>query len=267
MSLPGWIEAEGLPPGVRAGTTERRFGCAVGESDFDGRAPGDGAPLHRAGVGRTEGSARCGERSDPHRSRLRRLLELPSEPLWLRQVHGIAVHDADADPTPSVPPAADAAVAAHAGVVLAILTADCLPVVFAADDASMLAVAHAGWRGLAGGVLEATIAAMRTPSARIHAWLGPAIGQRAFEVGPEVCAALLDADPAAAAALVAGRGDRWHADLYALARRRLERAGVTRIAGGGWCTFDDASRFHSFRRDGAASGRMATLLWRDAAAR
>jgi copper oxidase (laccase) domain-containing protein len=120
---------------------------------------------------------------------------------------------------------------------------------------------------LAGGVLEATIAAMRTPSARVHAWLGPAIGQRAFEVGPEVRAAFLDRDPGATAAFIAGRGDRWHADLYALARRRLERAGVTRIAGGGWCTFDDASRFHSFRRDGAASGRMATLLWRDAAAR
>jgi YfiH family protein len=218
-------------------------------------------------VGRTEDSVGCGERSEPHRQRLRRLLELPSEPLWLRQVHGIAVHDADADPTPALPPEADAAVASTADAVLVVLTADCLPVVFAADDASTLAVAHAGWRGLAGGVLEATIAAMRTPTDRIHAWLGPAIGQRAFEVGPEVRAAFVDADPGAAVAFVAGRDDRWHADLHALARRRLERAGLKHIAGGGWCTHEEAGRFHSFRRDGAASGRMATLVWRDAALR
>lgn len=264
MTLPGWIEAAGLPPGVRAGTTERRFGCAAGERDFDGRDPGSVATLPRAGAGAPVG---CGELSEPHRSRLRRLLELSSEPLWLRQVHGIAVHDADADPTPAMPPEADAAVASHADAVLAVLTADCLPVVFAADDASTLAVAHAGWRGLAAGVLEDALAAMRTPPARIHAWLGPAIGQRAFEVGPEVRAAFVDADPGAADAFVAGRDDRWHADLHALARRRLERVGVKHIAGGGWCTHEEASRFHSFRRDGNASGRMATLVWRDAAVR
>ncbi len=267
MSVPGWIEAAGLPPGVRAGTTERRFGCTAGERDFDGRDQRGGAPLHQAGVGRSEGPAGCGERSESHRSRLRRLLELSSEPLWLRQVHGIAVHDADADPTPTAPPEADAAVTSHADVVLAVLTADCLPVVFAADDASTLAVAHAGWRGLAAGVLEATLVAMRTPTDRVYACLGPAIGQRAFEVGPEVRAAFVDADPGAAAAFVAGRGDRWHADLHALARRRLERAGVKHMAGGGWCTHEEAGRFHSFRRDGAASGRMATLVWRDAALR
>ena len=146
------------------------------------------------------------------------------------------------------------------GSVAVVLTADCLPLLLAGPDG--VAAVHAGWRGLADGVIEAAVRALSPSPGRIHAWLGPAIGQRAFEVGPEVRAAFVDADPAAAGCFIAGRGDRWHADLYALARLRLTALGVHAISGGEWCTSDDAAQFHSYRRDGARSGRMATLVWR-----
>ena len=148
-------------------------------------------------------------------------------------------------------------------MVLAILTADCLPVVFAAKDGSEIAAAHAGWRGLADGMLEATVAAMRTPASNIIAWLGPCAGPQAYEIGQEVFDAFVSRDARAASAFVATRPGHWKVDLYALARQRLADAGIApdNIHGGGLCTISDPSRFFSHRRD-QRSGRMATLVWR-----
>ena len=159
-------------------------------------------------------------------------------------------------------PVADAAITSTPGVVLAILTADCLPVLFASADGSVVAAAHAGWRGLAAGVLERTVAAMRSAPKNISAWLGPAAGPQAYEVGEEVRAAFVDADPRAACAFVATRPQHWLCDLYALARLRLTDAGMSpaSIHGGGLCTISDPARFYSHRRDGR-TGRMASLIW------
>jgi YfiH family protein len=187
---------------------------------------------------------------------------LPSPPRWLRQVHGAHVHDADHTALASERPRADAAVARNLDTVCAIQTADCLPVLFADRMGSVVAAAHAGWRGLAAGVLESTLAAMRTDPVQILAWIGPGIGPRAYEVGPDVRDAHCAADPAAAACFVPHAPGKWLADLDALARRRLERAGVHSIYGGGRCTFTEATLFHSFRRDGARAGRMITAIWR-----
>lgn len=191
-----------------------------------------------------------------NRARLRR--RLPAEPCWLEQVHGIAV--ADADRAAGVPQA-DAAVAREAGTVCAVLTADCLPVLFCDDRGSVVAAAHGGWRGLAAGVLEATVVRMGVPPSSVLAWLGPAIGPAHFEVGGEVREAFLRADPAAGIAFVsAAQPGKWIADLFALARQRLMRAGVARVYGGGRCTYADES-FYSYRRDGV-TGRFASLVWR-----
>ena len=133
--------------------------------------------------------------------------------------------------------------------------------VFAADDGSEIGVAHAGWRGLAAGVLEATVAAMQTPASRLHAWLGPAAGPQAYEVGDEVRAAFLDQSQVDRQAFRLTRPGHWFCDLYALARRRLDAVGVSQVFGGGLCTISDPARFHSHRRDGRG-GRMATLVWR-----
>lgn len=187
-------------------------------------------------------------------------LRLPSPPRWLRQVHGAGVVRFDAAVDASDEPEADAAVTAAPGVVLAILTADCLPVLLCSDAGDEVGAAHAGWRGLAGGVLEVTVAAMRTEPARLRAWLGPAAGPDAYEVGAEVRCAFVDADPAAAMAFVPTRPDHWRCDLYALARQRLARVGVSRVEGGGLCTISDQRRFFSFRRDGQ-TGRMASVIW------
>lgn len=196
-------------------------------------------------------------------------LGLPTWPHWLQQVHGTQALWFDVPSAcPSsggeepLPPEADAAASATRGVVLAILSADCLPVLFAARDGSEVAAAHAGWRGLAGGVLEATIAAMRTSPAVLQAWIGPGIGATSYEVDARVRGAFVDTDSGAADAFAPTRPGHWHCDLSALARRRLRRAGVAAIYGGTFDTFTDA-RFYSFRRDGSASGRMATLIWRD----
>jgi len=161
-------------------------------------------------------------------------------------------------------PEADAAVTSTPGVVLAILTADCLPVVFAARDGAEVAAAHAGWRGLADGVLEATVRAMDTPAADLLAWLGPAAGPQAYEVGQEVYEAFVIHDVQARAAFTQTRPRRhWRVDLYALARQRLAAVGVVRVYGGGQCTLSDPQRYYSYRRD-QRSGRMATLIWRAA---
>jgi YfiH family protein len=135
-----------------------------------------------------------------------------------------------------------------------------MPVLFAARDGSAVGAAHAGWRGLAGGVLEATVRSLGVASGELLAWLGPAIGQDNFEVGEEVRAAFVATDPGAAVAFVPNTRGRWQCDLYALARRRLAALGIQNVFGGGWCTYADAARFFSFRRDGQC-GRMAALIW------
>lgn len=155
---------------------------------------------------------------------------------------------------------ADAVMTRVPGVVCSVQTADCLPVLFAVEDGSAVAAAHAGWRGLCHGVLEATLSALATDPSKITVWLGPAIGPKVFEVGPEVRDCFCRDDTQAGEAFTAGVGDRWYADLYALARLRLRRAGVERIAGGGFCTYSSSDEFFSYRRDGV-TGRMATLIW------
>lgn len=189
---------------------------------------------------------------------LRAALQLPTEPAWLKQVHGTQVAHLPAAAPDTLE--ADAVCSSSVGTVCAILTADCLPVLFCDDAGSVVAGAHAGWRGLLAGVLENTVRAMNVPASGIQAWLGPAIGPRAFEVGSEVRDAYIANDPAAAEAFVAAAPGKYMADLYQLARQRLQKHGVTRVYGGNLCTFSDSRQFYSFRRDGV-TGRMATLIW------
>lgn len=207
--------------------------------------------------------AQCGDdvaAVDANRARLRDVAGLPAAPRWLPQVHGMGVVRFDAGPVLGEAAHADAAVTSTPGEVLAILTADCLPVLFCAAGGDEIGAAHAGWRGLAAGVLENAVAAMRTPASELLAWLGPAAGPQAYEIGEEVRTAFVDRDAQAAAAFVPTRAGHWHVDLYALARQRLAAAGVTRVFGGGLCTISDPRRFYSHRRDGR-SGRMASLIW------
>lgn len=183
---------------------------------------------------------------------------LPSEPAWLNQVHGTDIIDTAGMQTQ---PNADASFSRIPGNVCAIMTADCLPVLFCDRTGSVVAGAHAGWRGLCNGVLEATLAAMQVAPAEIMAWLGPAIGPDAFEVGGEVRDAFIAHDPQASAAFKPGAADgKWLADIYLLARQRLNTAGVTAIYGGGLCTVSDSTRFFSYRRE-QITGRMASLIW------
>lgn len=193
-----------------------------------------------------------------NRARLRRYL--PAAPVWLQQVHGNHVVDLDHVP---VLACGDASMTRQAQTVCAMMTADCLPVLFCDDTGAVVAAAHAGWRGLAAGVLEATVGAMGVRPECIMAWLGPAIGPAAFEVGSDVRDAFLSKDPGAVDAFVTHQQPgKWLADIYMLARRRLVRAGVVRVYGGGLCTWHDRARFFSYRRDGV-TGRFATLIWRD----
>jgi YfiH family protein len=194
-----------------------------------------------------------------NRRRVCEALALPEEPLWLEQVHGSAVWEADAS-EPAEPPRADAVIARTPGHVGVIQVADCLPVLLAAPDASAVAAVHAGWRGLAAGVLEATVRKLGGDPAALLAWLGPAIGRAHFEVGAEVRAAFLGRDAAAAAAFSVNARGRWQCDLIALARQRLHALGVREVFGGDWCTYEDRARFFSYRRDGRC-GRMAALIW------
>lgn len=201
-----------------------------------------------------------------NRHHLRRLHELPREPLWLEQVHGTQVVDADQVPinTPELPaPRGDAAVSRRPGAVLAVLVADCLPVLFAARDGSAVALAHAGWRGLAAGVLEATVAAL-VSHGPLQAWLGPAISRPHFEVGAEVRDCFMAHDSAAAAAFTANARGRWQCDLQALAQMRLEALGVRSVSRDAGCSYAEPQRFYSYRRDGV-TGRMAALIWLEAA--
>jgi len=197
----------------------------------------------------------CGDQPG-HVSRNRQILNrgLPATPQWLRQVHGTAVARHPGDPGPE--PEADALVAFAPGQVCAVLTADCLPVVFCDRAGSRVAVAHAGWRGLAGGILQATIGALECEPGQVMAWLGPAIGPSMYEVGADVAAAF----PGEFDQGFTPRGERWLLDLYAVARLKLAAAGVSSVFGGGLCTYSEPERFYSYRRDGQ-TGRMATLVW------
>lgn len=189
-----------------------------------------------------------------NRARLRQ--SLPADPGWLRQVHSARVVELGRDANLE----ADAAVARQPGQVCAVLTADCLPVLFCDRAGSVVAAAHAGWRGLADGVLEATVAAMQVAPEGILAWMGAAIGPQAFEVGDDVREAFVARHPEAAAAFAPHAPGKWLADLYRLARVRLDHAGVHAIYGGGRCTYQEADSFYSYRRDGV-TGRMASLIW------
>jgi len=251
--LPQWP----APARVRSLSTLRTGGVSQGAWGLVGGAAG-GWNL----------GAHCGDVDADvveNRRRLRRAL--PSDPVWLEQVHGVEVLDADRAPAceAGVRPRADAAVTARAGTVLAVLTADCLPVLLTDRAGSAVGLAHAGWRGLAAGVVERTVEALERIAGpgRWMAWLGPAIGPSWFEVGEDVLEAFVRDDPQAARSFApAGAPGKWLADLFALARSRLARAGVSEVYGGGVCTASDARRFYSFRRD-RVTGRMASLIWID----
>lgn len=192
-----------------------------------------------------------------NRERLRTALKISSEPVWLKQVHGIAVAQLPAAPDVIE---ADASCTETADSVCAILTADCLPVLFCDDAGTVVGAAHAGWRGLLAGVLENTAQAMDRPAQQLMAWMGPAIGPQAFEVGSEVREAFIAHDPSAGEAFVPGAPGKYFANIYTLARQRLESHGLSRIYGGEFCTVSDPARFYSYRRDGV-TGRMASLIW------
>ena len=236
LIVPDWP----VPAGVRAVSTTRGGGAS---------AP----PWHGFNLGNHVGDDPRAVASN--RALLRR--ELPAEPVWLSQVHGTRCVDAA---TAMSGAQADASFTRQRGVVCAVLTADCLPVLLCDERATVVGIAHAGWRGLAAGVIEATVAAMDEPGGRLLAWLGPAIGPQAFEVGGEVRDIFLAGDAAAADAFTAAAGGKWLCDIYRLARRRLQALGVHRIAGADFCTVNDAQRWFSYRRDGV-TGRMASLVW------
>ncbi|MDP1613009.1 MAG: peptidoglycan editing factor PgeF [Sulfuritalea sp.] len=234
--VPDWP----APPGVRALATTRRGGFSA-------------APWDSFNLGDHVGDAP--QAVAANRALLRR--ELPAEPLWLSQVHGTRCVDAA---MAAVGIEADASFTRKRGVVCAVLTADCMPVLLCDERASVVAVAHAGWRGLAAGVIEATVGAMAVPGERLMAWLGPAIGAQAFEVGDEVRQAFVARDPLAASAFVACADGKWLCDICRLARQRLDALGIRRAVSADSCTVGDAEAFYSFRRDGV-TGRMASLIW------
>jgi YfiH family protein len=237
------------PATVHAAFTLRRGGVST-------------APYESLNVGAHVGDVPAAVAENRHR--IRTQLELPEEPVWIEQVHGIEVLDLDevrqaAEPRVAV---ADAALTRRPGHVCAVQVADCLPVLLADRDGSAVAAAHAGWRGLAAGVLEATVKKLALEPGRLLAWLGPAIGPRHFEVGEEVRRAFLAHDAAASGAFAANTRGRWQCDLAGLARRRLATLGVSTVFGGNACTYADAWSFFSYRRDGRC-GRMAALIWRE----
>ncbi|MDE0006000.1 MAG: peptidoglycan editing factor PgeF [Rhodospirillaceae bacterium] len=204
------------------------------------------------------------------------MLDLPAEPLWLRQVHGTTILDLDVSDLPAAaqhpeqrfsgpsspnqPPVADGAVTSRSGQPCVVLTADCLPVLFCDTSGTRVAAAHAGWRGLAGGVLESAVRCMDVDPGQLQAWIGPGIGPEAYEVGEDVLEQFVAMDPNSVGCFAANANGRWQADLYGLARLRLRSEGVEKIYGGGWCTHSDSERFFSHRRE-APCGRMATMIW------
>ena len=243
MTAPALIAAEWpAPSNVRAVATTRVGGVSVGAyaSLNLGAHVGDDAQA-------------VGE----NRSRLRATLALPRDPVWLNQVHGTAVVEAASHETP---PTADASFSRSPGQACVVLTADCLPVLLCDREGTRVAAAHAGWRGLAGGVVESALRAMGVAPARVLAWLGPAIEQDMFEVGGEVRDQFVARSADNSHAFKPNARGRWQADLYDLARRELVRLGVTQVFGGGFRCYADRDRFFSYRRDGT-TGRMATLVW------
>jgi YfiH family protein len=240
--VPDWP----VPVSVRALTTTRRGGISAGPYRSLNLA---------AHVGDSEAAV------DENRRRLMRAAALPAAPVWLDQVHGITVVDAGSTAAAAT---ADAGFAATDNVVCAVLTADCLPVLLYDRRQQRVAAIHAGWRGLAAGVIAATIRRMDSHGEDLLAWLGPAIGPQQFEVGGEVRAQFLAHDACSEAAFQpSANAGRWYADIYQLARWRLNEVAVSSVHGGGLCTVSDPQRFYSFRRDGV-TGRMATLIWMSA---
>ena len=232
-----------LPTGVRAAFTTRIGGVSTAPWDsFNLAAHVGDDPAH----------------VDANRAHLTELLALPASPFWLEQVHGTDVLNPAAQSGRCV---GDASITDSAGKVCVVMVADCLPVLFATRDGRRVGAAHAGWRGLAAGVLEHTVRALGVPPSELKAWLGPAISREHFEVGSEVRAAFLATDAGAVDCFEANARGRWQADLAGLARRRLAALGVTDISGGEWCTFADSEQFFSHRRDGKG-GRMAALIWK-----
>lgn len=197
-----------------------------------------------------------------NRTRLRQQLNLPAEPYWLEQQHGCSVCNLDQIAEQTNPPVADAAMTSQPGKVCAVLTADCLPILLCDRSGYQVAVVHAGWRGFIAGVIETTVAQFHCPSSDLIVWLGPAIGPQQFEVGDEVYQQFVDWHQQAAIAFTPTRPGHWLADLYQLARQRLQQANVVQISGGDHCTFSEPERFFSYRRDGI-TGRTATLIWID----
>ena len=241
MSTHGWIVPDWPAPlKVRALITTRAGGASRGAY---------------AGLNLGLNSGDEAEAVARNRASLRQWL--PAEPLWLRQVHGTTVVEAD---SAEGSPEADAAIARRPRRGCAVLSADCLPLLLCNEAGTVVAAAHAGWRGLCAGVIERTLRAMGSPPQTLLAYLGPAIGPAAYEVGAEVREAFVAADAQSEAAFALGAPGKFHADLYALARMRLHALGVREISGGGLCTFTDQQRFFSYRRDGEC-GRMATLIW------
>jgi len=243
MTPDDWIVPDWPAPGcVRAVVTSRHGGVSRGA--FTSMNPADHVGDEPAAVA-------------ANRRRLEQRLQLPAAPLWLQQVHGATAVDAAA---PGGMLQADAAYACQPGVVCAVLTADCLPLLLCDRAGTCVAAAHAGWRGLAAGVIEHTVAAMGLPGSELLAWLGPAIGAAAYRVGSEVRDTFVAHDPQAVAAFSGGSDGSWQADLYRLARQRLADCGVHAVSGGGHCTFTESDRFFSYRRDGV-TGRIASLIW------
>ncbi len=237
-----WIEPDWpSPPGIRAVSTLRRGGTSIG-------------PYVSLNLGHHVGDDRARVREN--RRRLRQELCLPDEPVWLEQVHGARVVDA-ANPLDGV---ADGSIATQTGLVCAVMTADCLPILLCSNDGESVAAVHGGWRGLAAGVLATAVAALGTTD--LTAWLGPAIGPDAFAVGNDVRLAFIARHEVLAEAFRPVADGRWLADIYAIARSQLTELGVRACYGGGLCTYSDSESFFSFRRDGM-TGRMATLIWRE----
>ena len=226
--------------------------CATSTTRRGGVSTGAYASFNLAGhVG--DDQARVME----NRGRLRAEFQLPADPVWLNQVHGASVIDAATVP---VDVEADGAHASRKHVVCAVLTADCLPIFICNRQGTEVGLLHAGWRGLASGIVEAGLRALRTPVEELMVWFGPAIGAQAYEVGDEVRDAFVVTDSQAAAAFTAGTPGKWYMDIYGIARLRLRAHGVRSIYGGEWCTATQGDLFFSYRRDGV-TGRMASLIW------
>ncbi len=239
----GWLVPDWpAPANVFAGTTTRQGG--VSESPYDSLNLGDHVGDNVEAVA-------------SNRSLLKQYCDLPAEPVWLKQVHGIEVVDAA---TVGDIPVADASFCHESNVVSAVMTADCLPVLLCDQAGSVVAAVHAGWRGLADGVIEATVKDMHVVASKLMAWLGPAIGPKVFEVGGEVRQQFMDVDPQAVEAFHPAKNGRWLADIYLLARQRLAGLGIKQVYGGHCCTYTDVERFYSYRRDGV-TGRMVSLIW------